>query len=123
MLLNFSTGFVLFLVAAHEFGHSLGLSHSNVPGALMFPTYSFTDPDRFSLPSDDIRGIQSLYGKRMIFKSTSTIFKLIIFSHLFNMWCFLQAQTETEPPPNLIQKYQQLLTLVTLIWSWMQLQL
>ncbi|XP_051766275.1 collagenase 3-like [Ctenopharyngodon idella] len=57
-----SRGFVLFLVAAHEFGHSLGLSHSNVPGALMFPTYSFTDPDRFSLPSDDIRGIQSLYG-------------------------------------------------------------
>uniref|UniRef100_A0A673MR45 interstitial collagenase n=1 Tax=Sinocyclocheilus rhinocerous TaxID=307959 RepID=A0A673MR45_9TELE len=44
------------------FGHSLGLSHSNVRGALMFPTYSFTDPNHFSLPSDDIRGIQSLYG-------------------------------------------------------------
>ncbi|XP_067288577.1 collagenase 3-like [Pseudorasbora parva] len=55
-------GVVLFLVAAHEFGHSLGLSHSNVPGALMFPTYSFTNPLSFSLPSDDIRGIQSLYG-------------------------------------------------------------
>uniref|UniRef100_A0A8C1YSM6 interstitial collagenase n=1 Tax=Cyprinus carpio TaxID=7962 RepID=A0A8C1YSM6_CYPCA len=62
--LRSSKGFVLFLVAAHEFGHSLGLAHSNVRGALMFPTYSFTDPDRFSLPSDDIRGIQSLYGKR-----------------------------------------------------------
>uniref|UniRef100_A0A672NEN1 interstitial collagenase n=1 Tax=Sinocyclocheilus grahami TaxID=75366 RepID=A0A672NEN1_SINGR len=61
-----SRGFVLFLVAAHEFGHSLGLSHSNVRGALMFPTYSFTSPDRFSLPSDDIRGIQSLYGKTLI---------------------------------------------------------
>uniref|UniRef100_A0A9R1SJQ4 Peptidase metallopeptidase domain-containing protein n=2 Tax=Cyprinus carpio TaxID=7962 RepID=A0A9R1SJQ4_CYPCA len=60
--LRSSKGFVLFLVAAHEFGHSLGLAHSNVRGALMFPTYSFTDPDRFSLPSDDIRGIQSLYG-------------------------------------------------------------
>ncbi|XP_043085303.1 collagenase 3-like [Puntigrus tetrazona] len=57
-----SKGFVLFLVAAHEFGHSLGLSHSNIRGALMFPTYSFTDPDRFSLPTDDVRGIQSLYG-------------------------------------------------------------
>ncbi|KAK7120803.1 hypothetical protein R3I94_020705 [Phoxinus phoxinus] len=57
-----SRGIVLFLVAAHEFGHSLGLSHSNVPGALMFPSYSFRDPGRFSLPSDDIRGIQSLYG-------------------------------------------------------------
>uniref|UniRef100_A0A9J8DJ67 interstitial collagenase n=1 Tax=Cyprinus carpio carpio TaxID=630221 RepID=A0A9J8DJ67_CYPCA len=59
-----SKGFVLFLVAAHEFGHSLGLSHSDVPGTLMFPTVAscFTDPDRFSLSSDDIRGIQSLYG-------------------------------------------------------------
>ncbi len=49
-------------MAAHEFGHSLGLLHSNVPGALMFPTYSFTDPDRSPLSSDDIKGIQSLYG-------------------------------------------------------------
>ncbi|XP_073730580.1 collagenase 3-like [Misgurnus anguillicaudatus] len=57
-----SRGFVLFLVAAHEFGHSLGLSHSNVPGALMYPTYSFRDVNSFSLHSDDIKGIQSLYG-------------------------------------------------------------
>ncbi|XP_067288579.1 collagenase 3-like [Pseudorasbora parva] len=55
-------GYVLFLVAAHEFGHSLGLFHSKVPGALMFPTYSFTNPESFSLPSDDITGIQLLYG-------------------------------------------------------------
>ncbi|XDV54536.1 hypothetical protein PO909_022809 [Leuciscus waleckii] len=60
-----SRGYVLFLVAAHEFGHSLGLAHSNVPGALMFPTYSFKDPGRFSLPSDDIIGIQSLYDPKL----------------------------------------------------------
>ncbi|XP_056592885.1 collagenase 3-like [Triplophysa dalaica] len=61
-----SKGFVLFLVAAHEFGHSLGLSHSNVPGALMYPTYSFKDVDSFSLSSDDIQGIQSLYGRNTV---------------------------------------------------------
>ncbi|MEE6510486.1 hypothetical protein FKM82_030266 [Ascaphus truei] len=53
----------LFLVAAHEFGHSLGLSHSNDPGALMYPTYSSTDPNQFHLPQDDINAIQYLYGE------------------------------------------------------------
>ncbi|KAM6970468.1 collagenase 3a [Aplochiton taeniatus] len=55
-------GYNLFLVAAHEFGHSMGLSHSNDPGALMYPVYSFSEPSTFSLPRDDINGIQSLYG-------------------------------------------------------------
>ncbi|KAL8191071.1 UNVERIFIED_CONTAM: hypothetical protein K2H54_067377, partial [Gekko kuhli] len=53
----------LFLVAAHEFGHSLGLSHSSEPGALMFPTYAYVDPRTFQLPQDDIDGIQTIYGK------------------------------------------------------------
>ena len=50
------------MVAAHEFGHSLGLSHSTDPGALMYPTYSYRNPDTYVLPRDDVNGIQSLYG-------------------------------------------------------------
>ncbi|XP_058041537.1 matrix metalloproteinase-20-like [Ahaetulla prasina] len=57
----------LFLVAAHEFGHSLGLAHSDVPEALMYPTYSYTNPNIFRLPNDDRRGIQSIYGRRRNF--------------------------------------------------------
>ncbi|KAK7904240.1 hypothetical protein WMY93_016847 [Mugilogobius chulae] len=57
-----NSGYVLFMVAAHEFGHSLGLSHSDDPGALMYPTYSYRNPDTFVLSRDDVKGIQSLYG-------------------------------------------------------------
>lgn len=57
-------GYNLFLVAAHELGHSLGLSHSNVFGALMYPTYMPMDTRNFRLHQDDINGIQALYGKQ-----------------------------------------------------------
>lgn len=50
------------MVAAHEFGHSLGLSHSDDPGALKYSMYSYSNLDTFVLPWDDVKGIQSLYS-------------------------------------------------------------
>ncbi|TSK49664.1 Collagenase 3 [Bagarius yarrelli] len=55
-----SQAYNLFLVAAHEFGHALGMAHSNDPGSLMFPVYSYASG--FPLSEDDIKGIQELYG-------------------------------------------------------------
>ncbi|KAF7657405.1 hypothetical protein LDENG_00027860 [Lucifuga dentata] len=55
-----STAYNLFLVATHEFGHALGLSHSSDAGALMYPVYSYARG--YPLAEDDIEGIQALYG-------------------------------------------------------------
>lgn len=49
----------LISVAAHEFGHLLGLDHSFDRAALMFSDY--LGPHRF-LAQDDINGIRNLYG-------------------------------------------------------------
>ena len=51
----------LFQVAAHEFGHSLGLAHSDVRTALMAPFYRGYD-EEFKLDQDDISAVQELYG-------------------------------------------------------------
>ena len=53
------SGIDLVSVAGHEFGHALGLAHSNVSTALMAPFY--TGAHR-NLEADDIAGIQALYG-------------------------------------------------------------
>uniref|UniRef100_A0A8C9TC86 Collagenase 3 n=1 Tax=Scleropages formosus TaxID=113540 RepID=A0A8C9TC86_SCLFO len=56
-----STEYNLFLVAAHEFGHALGLSHSTDPGALMHPMYSYNQG--YPLSELDVHEIQALYGE------------------------------------------------------------
>ncbi|KAK2823159.1 hypothetical protein Q7C36_019759 [Tachysurus vachellii] len=56
-----SAGVNLLLVAAHEFGHALGLDHSRDSSALMYPTYNYVNTQGYQLPPDDKQGIQALY--------------------------------------------------------------
>ncbi|XP_004466475.2 stromelysin-3 [Dasypus novemcinctus] len=61
----------LLQVAAHEFGHMLGLQHTMAVKAIMAPFYVFRYP--LSLSPDDIQGIQYLYGQPRLTPTPSTL--------------------------------------------------
>ncbi|XP_041662188.1 matrix metalloproteinase-20 [Cheilinus undulatus] len=65
-------GYSLFAVAAHELGHSLGLTHSRDPSAIMYPNYRSKSNTQYSLSKDDVLGIQTLYGKPTRKEETSS---------------------------------------------------
>src|SRR5215831_537364 len=56
---NINATYDLFTVAAHEFGHALELGHSSLASAVMYSMYT---TQKNSLTSDDVAGIQAIYG-------------------------------------------------------------
>ncbi|XP_031625576.1 matrix metalloproteinase-2-like [Contarinia nasturtii] len=57
---DYSTADLMY-TAVHELGHALGLDHSNVEDAIMYPAYKIVFK---GLHEDDRKGIQNLYGPR-----------------------------------------------------------
>ena len=62
----FLLGTSLLQTAAHEFGHSLGLSHTDDKEALMAPFYRGFESSP-KLEKDDIRAIQVQYYHNQLF--------------------------------------------------------
>jgi len=56
-----SNGFYIEDIAAHEFGHALGLGHSTVASATMYPSVSTCATGNRTLDPDDIAGVEALY--------------------------------------------------------------
>ena len=59
-----ASGFYIEDIAAHEFGHALGMGHSAVAAATMYPSTSSCNASNRSLDPDDIAGILFLYPPR-----------------------------------------------------------
>ena len=56
-----SGGFYIEDIAAHEFGHALGLGHSTFASATMYPSVSSCATGNRTLDADDIAGVRALY--------------------------------------------------------------
>lgn len=57
-----SSEFFIEGIQVHEAGHGLGLGHTNVPGATMYPSVSSCNNGPATIATDDIAGIDALYG-------------------------------------------------------------
>jgi predicted Zn-dependent protease len=97
--------YTLRLVAAHEIGHALGLSHSFEPGSLMYPIYQQFN-STYELPHDDQKEIQTLYGKpeiKVTEQPRTTLSPKLTSTYLSDVlpidnWCSGEFQTGCEGP-------------------------
>ena len=72
-----SNGFYIEYIAAHEFGHALGLGHSTVASATMYPSVSTCATGNRTLDPDDIAGVEALYPPSISVPTAPTGFRIV----------------------------------------------
>jgi len=72
-----SGGFYIEDIAAHEFGHALGLGHSTVASATMYPSVSTCATGNRTLDPDDIAGVEALYPPSISVPTAPTGFRIV----------------------------------------------
>jgi hypothetical protein len=58
-------------VTVHEFDHAIGITHSGVAGATMYPSTSSCSQAWRTLASDDIAAVRSIYGTGTLWQWSS----------------------------------------------------
>jgi len=56
-----ATGFYLLDIGTHEFGHAIGMGHSTVLAATMYPSTVYCNTGLRTLATDDINGAKKMY--------------------------------------------------------------
>ena len=72
-----SNGFYIEDVATHEFGHALGLGHSMVTSATMYPSIWDCSQQTRSLDADDIAAVRALYPPTAVPPTPPTQLRII----------------------------------------------
>jgi hypothetical protein len=73
-----SGGFYIEDIAAHEFGHALGLGHSTSTNATMYASTSSCNTRNRTLDADDITGVRALYPSTSQLPSAPTGFRIVL---------------------------------------------
>jgi hypothetical protein len=74
-----SGGFYIEDIAAHEFGHALGLGHSSSTAATMYPSVSSCNMSNRTLDADDIAAVTALYPPTLTIPSAPTGVRIVPF--------------------------------------------